>query len=118
VANLVAEGVVLVGVGDRACGTGQLPDAAPAVVLVEARYPGAVDNLVFTDALQAVGVGARDYPVRQLIEYLRKAGGIDTLRPKLHRISRLGATCPMLPMPKAARFRDPGGNEDGRGGDA
>ena len=37
---------------------GQLADAARAIVAIEAWRPGAIDHLVFADALQAVGVSA------------------------------------------------------------
>ena len=56
--DLVAEGVELVSVADRAGGIGQEADVPVAVIAVEARRPGAADFLVLADALQAVGVRA------------------------------------------------------------
>lgn len=47
----VAEGIVVVGVGDRAGCVGQLPDAAAAIVPVEARRPRSADDLLLADPL-------------------------------------------------------------------
>ena len=57
---VVAEGVVFVGVRDGTGGVGQLPHASAAVIAIEARRPGARDDLLLADALQAVGVLALD----------------------------------------------------------
>jgi len=71
----VAEGVVPVGVGDRAGEAGQHAHCAPAVVDVEARRPCVAQCLALADALVAVGVGARNRAVDQLLDHLRVAGG-------------------------------------------
>ena len=72
----VAEGVVVVGVGDAACKARQLAYASESVVAVEAGRPCALDLLVLADALQAVGVGALEHAVDRLLEDLRQAGRV------------------------------------------
>ena len=56
-----------------------------AVVAVETRRPRAVDELVFTDPLQAIGVGAGDCAIHQFIEHLRQTRGIVVINEELGR---------------------------------
>ena len=54
--DLVAKGVVLITVGNRARGVSQLAKAAAAVNAVEARRPRAADKLVLADPVKAIRV--------------------------------------------------------------
>ena len=91
----VAEGVVLVGVGHGYVSgqIRQLPDAAHAVVLIEAGCPRAVDGLGLADALEAVGITPRDCAVDRLFHHLRQPGRVHIVLHKIlrgHAIHRLG----------------------------
>jgi len=70
----VAEGVVLVGIGDHACEVGQHAHRALAIVDVEARRPSIFQSLALADALVSVGVGTRDRAANQFLDHLRVAG--------------------------------------------
>jgi len=72
----VAEGVVVVGIGDSSSRIRKLTYAAVAVVPIEAWRPGAADLLVFIDTLQTLGVGAGDCTTLQFVHNLRIAGWI------------------------------------------
>ena len=75
----IAEGVVLVCVGDGAGGVGEQPHRAPAIVLVEAGSRSAIHRLKLADALQTVSVIPHNLPVDDLFNHLRVAGGVEVV---------------------------------------
>jgi hypothetical protein len=72
----VAKGIVLVSIGHRRGGVGQVAYAAVGVVAVEARRPRAADELVLADALKSVGIRAGHRAAYQLVDHLRQPGGV------------------------------------------
>jgi hypothetical protein len=54
--DLIAKGVVLIGVCHCSGGVGQLANTARTVVAVEARRPRTIDDLILADALQPIRV--------------------------------------------------------------
>lgn len=71
----IAEGVVLLGIGDGSGGIGEHADSASAVVHIEAGRGRVVNGLELADAQQTVGVLPRNLPVDQFLDDLRVAGG-------------------------------------------
>jgi hypothetical protein len=79
--DLLAEGIELVGVANRARRAGCEPNISVAVVAVESWRPGAAGELVLADPLPTVGVGFRHGAVDHLVEHLGVAGGIQRVYP-------------------------------------
>jgi hypothetical protein len=66
-----------------------------SVVAVEARLPGSIDELILTDELPAISVGARDGAIHQLVEHLGVARGIQRIHEELRRNSTGGFRYPV-----------------------
>jgi len=87
VGDFVAESI-LAAPGRRVSrGVGQESGVPMTIVAVETRRPGAANELIFTDALQAVSIGACHCSVDQFIHYLRVSSWIERVRQVLRRDS-------------------------------